>query len=145
MNEIEAKSVEAIERTEWRRTLAQVGEIMRGMAEMLASTNERITALEQEIRTLTKVTPAQVKAINAAIRERAAVICCDYSAVGCEQLAANAIRKALRLTLGISAVREIPRCDYNVAMRQVEMWDDYKQMKSLKAGTSRKADAHGDL
>ena len=55
-----------------RQTLGQMGEIMRGMADMLRATNERMAALEREVRLLTKVTPAQANAIHEAIRSRAA-------------------------------------------------------------------------
>ncbi len=37
--------------------------VMRGMADMMRTTNERMGALEREVRMLTKVTPAQATAI----------------------------------------------------------------------------------
>lgn len=40
--------------------------VMRGMADMMRTTNERMGALEREVRMLTKVTPAQATAINTA-------------------------------------------------------------------------------
>ena len=116
-----------------RQTLGQMSEIMRGMADMLRATNERMAALEREVRLLTKVTPAQANAIHEAIRSRAAEICAQYRAEGCEKAAANAIRRAVRLTTGISSVRDLPRCEYSVAMEQVRMWDDYKAMKAIRA------------
>ena len=70
--------------------------VMRGMADMMRTTNERMGALEREVRMLTKVTPAQATAINTAIRERAAALCLSYRAIGCEKQAAAAIRKAIR-------------------------------------------------
>ena len=72
--------------------------VMRGMADMMRTTNERMGALEREVRMLTKVTPAQATAINTAIRERAAALCLSYRAIGCEKQAAAAIRKAIRQT-----------------------------------------------
>lgn len=116
-----------------RQTLGQMGEIMRGMADMLRATNERMAALEREVRLLTKVTPAQASAINEAIRQRAAELCENYRAQGCEKAAANAIRRAVRLTTGTNSVRDLPRCEYSVAMEQVSMWDDRKVMKALRA------------
>ena len=106
--------------------------VMRGMADMMRATNERMGALEREVRMLTKVTPAQATAINAAIRERAAALCASYRATGCEKQAAAAIRKAIRQTMGAQAVRELPRCQYEIVMKQVAMWDDYKTMKHIK-------------
>ncbi len=46
--------------------------------------------------------------------------------------AAAAIRKAIRQTMGAQAVRELPRCQYEIVMKQVAMWDDYKTMKRIK-------------
>ena len=115
------------------QTLGQMGEIMRGMADMLRAPNERMAALEREVRLLTKVTPAQASAIQAAIRSRAAEICAQYRAEGCEKAAATAIRRAVRLTTGVNSVRDLPRCEYGVAMEQVRIWDDYKAMKAIRA------------
>ena len=68
---------------EVQATLAQMGDIMRGMANMLRATNERMASLEREVKLLTKVTPAQANAINEAIRQRAAELCETYRAQGC--------------------------------------------------------------
>lgn len=122
---------------EVQAALGQMGEIMRGMADMLRSTNERMASLEREVRLLTKVTPAQANAINEAIRQRAAELCEIYRAQGCEKATANAIRRAVRLTTGTNSVRELPRCEYGVAMEQVRMWDDRKAMKALRAKTNK--------
>ena len=56
----------------------------------------------------------------------------SYRAIGCEKQAAAAIRKAIRQTMGAQAVRELPRCQYEIVMKQVAMWDDYKTMKRIK-------------
>ena len=109
-----------------------MGDIMRSMANMLRATNERMASLEREVKLLTKVTPAQANAINNAIRQRAAELCETYRAQGCEKAAANAIRRAVRLTTGTNSVRDLPRCEYSVAMEQVSMWDDRKVMKALR-------------
>ena len=116
----------------------QTAQALASMASMMRATNERIAELEREIRLLTKVTPAQANAINAAVRERAAELCASYRATGCEKLVGNAIRRAVKLTTGVSNVRELPRCEYSVAMQQVEMWDDYKAMKAIKAKGANK-------
>ena len=116
-----------------QQTIVQMGEIMRGMADMLRATNERMAALEREVRLMTKVTPAQASTINEAIRARAAEICVQYRAQGHEKATANAIRRAVRLITGINSIRELPRCEYSIAMEQVQMWDDYKTMKAIKA------------
>lgn len=115
---------------------ASYGELMyavNSMASLLRMTNERIAALEAEVKRLTKVTPSQASALNKAIRDRAAAICAKHHATGCEKAMANAIRAAVKHTCGISTARELPRCDYAVAIRQVEIWDDYRKIREIKA------------
>lgn len=112
--------------------LEECAVVMRGMADMLRATNERMGALEREVRMLTKVTPTQVTAINAAIRERATTLCSSYRVTGCEKQVTACIRKVIRQTMGIQAMRELSRCQYDIVMKQVAMWDDYKTMKDIK-------------
>lgn len=114
------------------QAFGQMAQAMQSMAELLRATNDRLTGLEAEVRMLTKVTPAQATAISAAVKERATELCRTYRAGGKEQLAANAIRKAMKLTLGINAVRDLPRCQYGLAMEMVGMWDDYAAMQAIK-------------
>lgn len=118
-------------------TLGEMTASFRAMAVMLATTNERLAELEKEVRRLTKITPAQCKALNAEIRKRAVEVCAMHHAEGGEKSAAAAIRKALHNTCGINNNRELPRTDYNVAVRQVHIWDDYKIMQGIKARTQR--------
>lgn len=115
----------------------QLAQTMQGMATMIRTTNERMAALEQSVRLLTKVTPAQASAINAAIRDRARELCAEYRAPGCEAAVGNAIRRELKLTMGIQSVRDVPRCEYSVAVQTAKLWDDYKSMKAIKARGGR--------
>lgn len=117
------------------RAIDQIAQAMQSLANMVRTTNERMAALEQSVRLLTKVTPAQAGAINAAIRDRARELCAAYRAAGCEKMAGNAIRRELRLTMGVQSVRDVPRCEYNVALQTVRLWDDYRIMKTMKGKT----------
>ena len=100
---------------------------------MVRATNERMGMLEQQVRLLTKVTPAQASAISTAIRDRAKELCATYRATGCEKATGNAIRRELRLTMGVQNVREVPRCEYSVALQTVKLWDDYNTMTAITA------------
>ena len=111
---------------------------LRSMANLLRSTNERMQCLELEVRRLTKVTPSQAAALNAAIRKRADELCIQHRAAGCEKAITAAIRKAIKQTCGIGSARELPRCDYPVAVRQVEMWDDYRLIRDIKRREAKK-------
>lgn len=118
---------------ETAQLFAQLAQTMQSMATMIRATNERMAALEQSVRLLNKVTPAQAGAINAAIRERAAELCAEYRAAGCETAVGNAIRKELKLTMGVQSVRDVARCEYAVAVETARLWDDYRVMKAVKA------------
>ena len=52
------------------QAITQMAQIMQGMANMVRATNERMGMLEQQVRLLTKVTPAQASAIVATSPER---------------------------------------------------------------------------
>ena len=114
--------------------LKHMAEMMATMAAMLQATTESMEQLRRQVRLLEKVTPAQASAVNKAIRERATEICALYLIRDDrgEKLAAAAIRKAVKLQFGAGAVKEIPRCDYEIALEAVRKWDNYKTMKDIK-------------
>ena len=114
------------------RELTATRKAMQDMAMLLRSMGEEISDLRRQVRLLEKVTPSQASAINRAIRERAARLCQDYRAPGGEKAVGAAIRKAIRVTFGASTVRELPRCDFEVALEQVRIWDDYKAMMAIR-------------
>ena len=114
--------------------LKHMAEMMANMAAMLKATTESMEQLRRQVRLLEKVTPAQATSINRAIRDRATEICTIYMVRGDqgEKLAAAAIRKAVKLQFGAGSVKEVPRCDYEIALEQVRTWDDYKAMKTIR-------------
>ena len=118
--------------TDTAREMRQMREAMQAMAQLLRTTNETMMQLQRQVRLLEKVTPAQASALNKAIRERAAQLCDLYAARGCDKAVAVAIRKAVKLRFGAATAKDLPRCEYEVAMAQVQGWDDYKTMKDIK-------------
>ncbi len=116
------------------KEMQQMREALQTMAQLLRTTNETMAQLQRQVRLLEKVTPAQASAINRAIRERAAELCAIYMlrGDGCEKPVAAAIRKAIKLRFGANSAKDLPRCEYEVAMTQVQGWDDYKTMKEIK-------------
>lgn len=105
---------------------------MLNMAMLLRETNERMKALEMEVHHMIKVTPQQANTINAAIRQRAKDVCRMHRAAGGENAAAAAIRKSLKATCGAGSAREVLRSDFQVAMRAIQLWDDYKVMEAIR-------------
>ena len=126
-----------------RQDMQAMMDALRTMATLLRTTNERMQALEKEVRRLEKVTPGQASTLNALIRARAAEVCRMHRAAGCESAAAAAIRKDVKRMCGISSMRELPRRDYGTAETQVRMWDDYQQMKKIRTRASDDT-ANGD-
>lgn len=113
--------------------IRRMADMLQTMAAMLQATTESMEQLRRQVRLLEKVTPQQAGAINRAIRQRASDLCALYRIpedAGAKPASA-AIRKAVRLQFG-GTVKEIPRCDYEVALRQVQGWDDYKAMKGIR-------------
>lgn len=116
------------------REMQQMREALQAMAGLLRTTNETMAQLQRQVRLLEKVTPAQARAINQAIRDRATELCAIYMlrGDGCEKPVAAAIRKAVKLRFGANTAKDLPRCEYEVALAQVQGWDDYKTMKEIK-------------
>lgn len=114
--------------------MKQMREALQAMAGLLRTTNETMAQLQRQVRLLEKVTPAQARAINQAIRDRATELCAIYMlrGDGCEKPVAAAIRKAVKLRFGANTAKDLPRCEYEVALAQVQGWDDYKTMKEIK-------------
>lgn len=95
--------------------------------------NDRLEALEKQIRLNTLVTPQQVRYMNDAIRARARDLLFkreieDAKAV---KKLGNAIRKSVLSRYGISALHEIPKHEYSVAMNQIGMWSDALQVRDV--------------
>ena len=130
----------AVAGPEVTKSLDRMAQLMRGVADMMRTTNERMAALEQQVRMLTKVTPAQTKALNVAIADRAAELCGRHRMAGCERQVGNAIRREVKTYTGITAMRELPRCDFEVTMQRVVLWEGYKAIKAIR---EKEAARHG--
>lgn len=88
--------------------------------------NDRLEALEKQIRMQTLVTAKQVTYLNGAVRSRARELL-DKRGIDDRKAATKlggAIRKAVLARYGIANLREIPKHEYSVAMSQISMWSD---------------------
>ena len=88
--------------------------------------NDRMEALEKQIRLNTPISQGQVKYLNDAIKKRARELLMkreieDAKAV---RKLGNAIRKSVLARYGIATMHEIPKHEYTVAMSQIGMWSD---------------------
>jgi len=113
-------------------TLDQMVALMRGMADMIRATNERMAALETSVRQLEKVTPGQASEICRSIRNRAEEICDSYRMPGLEKPVATAIRRTVRAATGSRSTQGIARCDFAPVMEIIRDWDEYRTVKRIK-------------
>lgn len=96
--------------------------------------SDRMEALEREIRLNTLVTPAQVKFLNEEIRNRARKLLMqrelDGNAKAVKKLGGS-IRKSVLSRYGISALHDIPKHEYPVAMQQINTWNDLLLLRDI--------------
>lgn len=95
--------------------------------------NDRLEALEKQIRLQTPVTGKQAAYLNDAIRQRARELL-DKRGIDDAQAVrklGNAIRKAVLSRYGIASLRELPRHEYGVAGDQVRLWSDALTIRDI--------------
>lgn len=88
--------------------------------------NDRLAALEKQIRLQTPISSKQAQYINDAIRCRARELL-DKRGVddrkACVKLG-NSIRKSVLSRYGVANLREIPQHEYPIALQQIGMWNE---------------------
>lgn len=130
-NAVNAKVVGAVIEQLMRPMLENMGKFMTKMSEAvehIATSQDvmrnRLEALEKQVRLDTPVTDRQARYLSDAAREKAADVltkkgACDRKAV---TKLAGVIKKTIMQRYGVGSLREIPKCEYNVAMSQIESW-----------------------
>lgn len=104
--------------------------------------NDRLEAMERQIRLQTPVTATQVRYVGDAIRKQARTLL-DARSVADDQKAVRTlsgmIRKSVLMRYGVSALSEIPRHEYQVVLTQVQTWNDALCVRDVvKEARSRK-------
>lgn len=110
-----------------------IGEILKNNTQALeqlsaaqAVQNDRLKALEDQIRLQTPVTGKQASYLNEAIRLRSRELL-EKHGIDDKKAATKlggAIRKAVLSRYGISTLREVPKHEYIVAMSQIGTWNN---------------------
>lgn len=108
--------------------------------------NDRLEALEKQIRLQTPVSGKQVNYLNEAIRDRARGQLEKYGYSDDKKTVVklgNAIRRAVLSRYGIASLREIPKHEYTVAMSQINMWSNALTVRDIvkEAKAREEADA----
>ena len=96
--------------------------------------NDRLEALEKQIRLQTPVTSKQAGYLNEAIRRRSRELL-DKSGLAEDKKAVSKlggiIRKAVLSRYGVGNLREIPKHEYTVAMSQIDMWSNVMLVRDV--------------
>ena len=107
--------------------------------------SDRMDALEKQIRLATPVTPGQVRYINNEIRHRARELLAKME-MGYEDDAkavaalGRLIRKAVLIRYGITALNELPRCEYSVVISQIGLYNDALAVRDIIKEVKRRAE-----
>lgn len=119
-----------------RPLLESIGTLLKNNTEameQIASSQDvirnRMEALEKQVRLQTPVTRTQVKYLNDAVRKKARDTIASKDVIVAEDKKAvtklsGMIRKSVLARYGIGNLQELPRCEYNVAMSQIETWNN---------------------
>ena len=87
---------------------------------------KQIEALEKQVRMNTPVTSVQTRYLNNAIRDKAAETIERFgrSDKAARDALARRIRRDILIRSGISSMRELPKCEYEVALKQISTWNN---------------------
>lgn len=105
--------------------------------------NDRLEALERQIRLNTPVTRQQVRYLSAAMKEHAIELL-DKSSIS----DAKAVRKLVGIIkkdvlsdYGITALEEIPKHEYNVAMHNIKTWNNMRIVREVVKEARKREEA----
>lgn len=104
--------------------------------------NDRLEALERQIRLNTPVTRQQARYLSAAMKEHALELL-DKSAISdakATRKLAGCIRKDVLSDYGITALEEIPKHEYNVAMHNIKTWNNMRVVREVVKEARKRAE-----
>ena len=134
-----------------RPLLESIGTMLKNnteAVEQIASSQDvirnRMEALEKQVRLQAPVTDRQAKYLTDAARGKARDLL-DKKGFADDRKAvtklSGMIRKSVLSRYGIGSLREIPRCEYNVAMSQIETWNNALAVLDTVKEARARADA----
>ncbi len=106
--------------------------------------NDRLEALEKQIRLQTKVDGKMASYLNDAIRSHSRELL-DKRGFPDDRKAVtklgNVIRKAVLMRYGVSSLRDVPRHEYNVALNLISMWNDLLTVRDVVSEARARSEA----
>lgn len=105
---------------------------------------DRLEALEKQIRLNTPITRQQARYISAAMKEHALELL-DKSAISdakATRKLVGIIRKEVLSDYGVTALEEIPKHEYSVAMHRIKTWNNMRMVRDvIKEARKREEEA----
>lgn len=95
--------------------------------------NDRLEALERQIRLNTPVTRQQARYLSAAMKEHALEALDKYAITDSKAVnkLVKAIKKDVLAGYGITVLEEIPKHEYNVAMHSIKTWNNMRIVREV--------------
>jgi hypothetical protein len=136
-----------------RPLLEDIGKLLKNNTEameQIATSQDvirnRMEALEKQVRLQTPVTDRQARYLADAARDRARELL-DKKQVDDKKAVtklAGAVKKNLLIRYGKASLREIPQCEYTVAMNQIETWNNALTVLDIVREARRRAEESHD-
>lgn len=133
-----------------RPLLEDIGKLLKNNTEameQIATSQDvirnRMEALEKQVRLQTPVTDRQARYLADAARMKARELL-DKKGVDDKKAVtklAGIIKKSVNARYGIGSLREVPRCEYNVAMSQIETWNKALDVLDIVRDAKARAEA----
>lgn len=113
--------------------LKQNTEALERISATLNLQGKQIEALERQVRMNTPVTSVQAKYLNNAVREKAieSLARFDRTDKNARDALARRIRRDILVRGGISCMREVPKCEYDVVLKQIETWSNAVAIREI--------------
>lgn len=136
-----------------RPMLESMGQFMTKMSEAvehIATSQDvmrnRLEALEKQVRLSTPVTEREEKYLKDAVRAKARTLLAEKQIEDKKAISklAGLIKKSVLMRYGYGSFRDIPHCEYNVAMSQIETWNNALEVYEIVKEARERAEAAGN-
>lgn len=103
----------------------------------------RLEALEKQVRLSTPVTEREEKYLKDAVRAKARALLVEKQIEDKKAISklAGLIKKSVLIRYGYGSFRDIPHCEYNVAMSQIETWNNALEVYRIVKEARERAEA----
>ena len=142
-NTLPAPSAEQQIMEPFRAVMESIARTLNMIAAGQEAQADRMRALEAAINSSIRVTPAQIKYLNTAIRERANGLLARLTVEDAKarRKLSNMIRRDTLVFFGISSISEIPASEYSHARNLIMSWKNVVAVRDIAKEVQCDADA----